>query len=84
MKTMIKINNACSWPQNHGDCLDHTGGNDDAVAQDVGGGLIACRGRGEERETTACLKNHIAGGCEHFLFASDPDSIFDAKKKVMQ
>ncbi len=36
-----KINNACSWPQNHGDCLDHTGSNDDALAKVVGGGLIA-------------------------------------------
>ncbi len=41
MKTMIKINIACSWPQNYGDCLDHMGSNDDAVAQVVGDGLIA-------------------------------------------
>ncbi len=38
---MIKIIYACSWPHNHGDCLDPTGGDDDAVAQVVGGGLIA-------------------------------------------
>ncbi len=41
MKTMIKINNWCSWPQNHGAFLDHTGGDDVAMAQVVGGGLIA-------------------------------------------
>jgi len=35
------INNGRSWPQNHGVCLDHTGGNDDAIAQVAGGGLIA-------------------------------------------